>query len=689
LLLSQDQQTSTIADGATVTLSAGAIGQVATATVAVTYRGTGQINVPRLELTGAADFSVVSTPAAPLVLNAGGSVSVTVKYRPTTGARTAGRLVIPYDEAGKTGSVSVNLSGVAPDVVFSYVQLPSGNAVLLSAGDVLRFPDTTARSTSTLAITISNRGSGSAIWNSAKAQGAAYQLGGLPLLPAALDAGRDAKVNVVFSPTTLGDSTGSMAFDIGGVSVSFNLAGKAIGPDYTYEVLLADGAKSVAPDAEVALADVPVGQHGRVSIRVGNRGNAEGKVTTIATSGTGFTATDLPFLPVTIAPGSVFVFTVDFDATQPGRFTGRLRIGDDSFALSVLVLGSALQVTYDNGSGQTTIANNGNILFAPVAVGASTTLRLNVRNVGTTTAQMSLIVINGAGFTLADTPALPLALDPDHSVSIGITATPTAAALLTGSLRIDQLTFNLSLSGQPPPAMPPYSLTTDSPSAGPMQQVAAGLTLSAPYKLPIKGVLTLNFASDAFAADPAVQFASGGRTVNFEIPADTTAAIFPGNSTLVRFQTGTVAGAISLSATFSYEGTSLTPPGASSPLVLQIPRSAPRILSAQVGSKSAGGVTLQVSGFSTSRSVQQMEFEFIPLSSLSMPSLRFTLNSDSVFSGWYQNSQSQQFGSLFVVTVPFTGTVTGSQSLADVLESVRIRASNEIGASSVYELSLR
>jgi hypothetical protein len=185
-----------------------------------------------------------------------------------------------------------------------------------------------------------------------------------------------------------------------------------------------------------------------------------------------------------------------------------------------------------------------------------------------------------------------------------------------------------------------------------------------------------------------VQFASGGRTVNFEIPANATTAIFPGSSSQVRFQTGSVAGAINLAPSFFYEGTSLTP-ASPAPLVLQIPQSPPRILSAQVASRTAGSFSLAISGFATSRSVQQIEFEFIFIGSLSLPPMRFTLNGESVFANWYQSAQSQQFGSLFTVTVPFNGSVSDGKSLADVLETARIRVSNQMGASSLYELALR
>ena len=42
---------------------------------------------------------------------------------------------------------------------------------------------------------------------------------------------------------------------------------------------------------------------------------------------------------------------------------------------------------------------------------------------------------------------------------------------------------------------------------------AIGVTLASPYPLPITGTLTLAFASSAFVDDPAIQFATGGRTL--------------------------------------------------------------------------------------------------------------------------------------------------------------------------------
>src|SRR5687767_1350829 len=117
----------------------------------------------------------------------------------------------------------------------------------------------------------------------------------------------------------------------------------------------------------------------------------------------------------------------------------------------------------------------------------------------------------------------------------------------------------------------------------PLSQPAITLTLKQPYPLPLNGTLTIGADSDAQTADPAVQFATGGRIVNFRIPANATQAIFDasGAGQQIRMQTGTVAGVLRLTPNFVTDGgLTLTP---SDPLFLrmEIPEIAPRLLSVQ------------------------------------------------------------------------------------------------------------
>ena len=117
----------------------------------------------------------------------------------------------------------------------------------------------------------------------------------------------------------------------------------------------------------------------------------------------------------------------------------------------------------------------------------------------------------------------------------------------SGGLQIDSFGVSLKGVGNTPPALAPASFTGLPQSTSALTQPAIGLSLSKPYPLAVSGTLTLSFNSDSFADDPNIQFATGGRTVAFTIPANTTDALFNG-SKQVQFQSGTVAGVIKVSA---------------------------------------------------------------------------------------------------------------------------------------------
>ena len=147
--------------------------------------------------------------------------------------------------------------------------------------------------------------------------------------------------------------------------------------------------------------------------------------------------------------------------------------------------------------------------------------------------------------------------------------------------------------------VPRITLSSTPVAAG--QQVTAAVTVATPFPYDLIGTLTLGFAPDAVIAgdDPAIQFASGGREVPFVTPAQTLTARFGSSAQAgpIGFQTGTVAGTLSLSGTVRSGSVQVAfapvlPGGA-----LTIPRQAPAILT-------RGTVTLRLtnsSGTSTAR----------------------------------------------------------------------------------------
>jgi hypothetical protein len=167
--------------------------------------------------------------------------------------------------------------------------------------------------------------------------------------------------------------------------------------------------------------------------------------------------------------------------------------------------------------------------------------------------------------------------------------------------------------------------------------------------------------------------------------------MFPNNATTIRLQTGTVAGAISLTASFATAGGVTLTPATAPAISLVVPRGTPQITSVQLGSKSANALTLIVSGYSTSRSISGMNMDLVPIAGVNMQSSRFSINVESAFVSWYQSAQSQQFGSLFSATVPIVmeGAANGVTNLADAIQSISISLTNSQGTSPPGRVDLR
>jgi hypothetical protein len=229
-----------------------------------------------------------------------------------------------------------------------------------------------------------------------------------------------------------------------------------------------------------------------------------------------------------------------------------------------------------------------------------------------------------------------------------------------------------------------------------MQQPLIGLTLVTAYPLALTGTLTISIATSQFVVDPAVQFATGGATVNFSIPANSTTAIFPGNNSQIRLQTGTVAGNITLTPSFATTGGYVLTPSPPTTLTLTVPTSAPVLLNAHISEQSATSFTVTVNGYATNRTVNSLMLVLTPVasstavSSITLSTSQFTLDVTSSFGGWYQSGASQAYGGLFAVDIPITlqGTIPTGSTYTAFIQSIAVTASNALGSSNSLSSSL-
>ena len=699
-----DQSTISVSPGSSVVFNSDAIGSTVTGTLVITYRGAaGAVNnslvVTDIGRGGSNDFSI-DNANLPISIIPGANVITRIRFKASSGTKADGTVNINYQEflglntPAAPGLFSFSISGTAPDPVFNYT-LPGGNALPIQTGGTLVIPTTLLSTTKAVSFAVTNRGSGPVEVTGISAAGStAFQLVGLPLPPTTVDAGRELRFTINFTPKVIDPQTGTVRITYGKTSVvTVNIQGDGATAAYSYDVVRIGGIAPLKAGTTLTIADTLLNEKSTIQIQVRNTGNAEGVLSLINILGTGYQLANLPFLPVTMAPGASTIFNVEFAPTVLGRSAGRLRVGDDTFDLVSNGIGALVNYSYTLGATTNPVQPNGSILFSPIQAGRELTAQFVISNTGTLETTIGAIFLaNGTtSFRLANLPALPLVLGAGKSTTFDLIFSPTATGVADGTLRVGNQNFGLVGSATAPPPLPNITLDGPTGTIQALQQPAYGLTLSAAYPIALSGVLTLGFNPEVFVNDPAIQFATGGRTANFTIPAGATKAVFASDETTVRLQTGSVAGTISLTpAIQTSTGINLTP--ANPPrLSITIPQTAPQISGVQLGSKSATNITLLISGYSTGRAITGMTLTITPVAGENISNLTAVINVDSAFTSWFQSPASQPFGSQFTATLPINleGKAGTAATLADAIKTIGVVISNAAGASAAKSIDLR
>jgi hypothetical protein len=223
------------------------------------------------------------------------------------------------------------------------------------------------------------------------------------------------------------------------------------------------------------------------------------------------------------------------------------------------------------------------------------------------------------------------------------------------------------------PVVAPVSITGPADTVPPVQQPLLGINLGTAFPVNLTGTVTLTFAADVGADDPAVQFTSGGRTAPFTLIAGDPNARF--GVVPVGVQTGTVAGAITLTVKL-LAGTADVTPLPIPTKTIRIAKAAPVLRTVTV-TRTAAGFDVAIAGFVTSRDIATTQFRFTAASGVTVQTVDFTQQLGAVFNTWFQNAASQPFGSQFTLTQPFT-----IQGNANAVTSVAVTMTNSVGTSN-------
>ena len=223
-----------------------------------------------------------------------------------------------------------------------------------------------------------------------------------------------------------------------------------------------------------------------------------------------------------------------------------------------------------------------------------------------------------------------------------------------------------------PVTAPPVTVVLTGPSTVTTgTQPTLTFSLTNPYPVTLTGTLTLTFApASGLPNDPTIVFANGTRTIAFTIPANSTA------TPAVQFQSGSVAGTITITLALTAGGVNVTP-GTLQPVVIAAPAAVPGITAVTL-TRSGNTLTVLITGYSNTREMVQTNFHFdaSPGNKINTPDL--TILGPPLFGApWYGNlAASQQYGSTF----GYTQTFNIDQD-ASVVGSVTVTLVNTIGTS--------
>ncbi|BDC53172.1 hypothetical protein F183_A54870 (plasmid) [Bryobacterales bacterium F-183] len=702
LRVTQGDQIVAVANGGFLTITSQGLNQQLPITLGITYVGSGTgINFQGIPvLRGSTDFTFLDPPPSNLSLVPGQTATLRLAFRPTATRIQSAEFRYDYTETftegSRTGIVSLGLNGLTPEFRVAYGFAIDGNVVPLPEQDpVIPFLPTPLNSSTLGTIIVANRGTGAGQLVGARISGDPFTFVSLPFLPANVAAGGSLSFQVRYRPRRVGTDVGTLTLEYAnGVTYTITLTGNGITSFFTYELLPPEGpARPIVPNQTVVIEPVAVGQRATTWVRFTNTSELDINVPSIAVTGQSFSLADLPFLPLTVAPGETYLFSILYAPTQSGRQTGRLRIGNDVFELAADAIGPQLTYSYTTTAGTVTIVPLEPVVFTGVNVGETSVVNFTLENKGTAAAPIANIGIASDSrgvFSLANLPPLPSSIPPGGSVTFRIEYKPVAPGSSNASLLVNGVAFPLVAIANELRALPDYTITGPT-TVQAFEQPRVGVTLASAYPVTLRGVLSIQPEADLNIGDPAVQFSTGGRQAEFTIPAGSTQAVFFNGATDIRFQSGSVAGTFFLRATFTTPaGLTLTP---DNPKVLRITLAptAPRLLTGGVSGLTSNNLTLEVAGVTTTRSFTRMTATFKARSGFNINQAEFTQDITGSSLLWFGSPASSAFGGQFTMQIPFAfsgSNLPANQQPTQSIESVTITLTNERGASNAITIAV-
>ncbi|GAA3377782.1 hypothetical protein GCM10020367_54820 [Streptomyces sannanensis] len=242
----------------------------------------------------------------------------------------------------------------------------------------------------------------------------------------------------------------------------------------------------------VDFGKVPVGSTGTATAKV--TATRDVTITAVRTpAGSKFSAAPTG-LPVTLHTGDTYSVPVSFSPTTSGADSSVLTLTTDLGAIGLGLTG------YGTQAGLTPVPST--LAFGTVATGTTKTLGVGFTNTGTTAETISAVSPPNAPFSATGLPANGTVVQPQQSVTVQVTYTPTAAGDNSGTLSVtgQHGTATVSLTGT---AVAGKAHLTVTPTSTDFGEVPVGQSVTKTFDISNTGNIPLTITK---AAPPAAPF---------------------------------------------------------------------------------------------------------------------------------------------------------------------------------------
>jgi hypothetical protein len=385
---------------------------------------------------------------------------------------------------------------------------------------------------------------------------------------------------------------------------------------------------------------------------------------------------DTSALPAILPASGAGTFRITFSPGQTETITAVLKVGTNSYGIQgtgvALTDIDALQIYYVDSKDVRSLPQAATpISFGQLVPGTTggNVLKFTVTNPATSfnAVTISTLSTSGAAYSLSGAPALPATIQPNASITFIVTFNASTSGTFTGSLTIGTRVFSLTglaVVSQ----VPSISMQVSASPLTSAQQVDLTIQASTAATQDAIGELEMAFTPSVAEVndDPAIAFlATSSRKMQVTLTKGTQSATYDGQSALT-FQTGTTAGTITFTLTFTN-----TPP------IVQSFTVSPALIriSSGLAVRQNPALMITVNGYDNTYTAGKMSFTFFDLKGSPITSKALPVDASSAFHNYFFVNDPAGGAFAMQANFPVTGDVTQ-------IGSVAVTMTNSMGQTS-------